>query len=392
MKLIWLDTFDTKNHVDYNRYHSSSYGTFFGRWWDIGGYHQESTFENWQTNSGQDANSSVGDPGFVGGDNYHILDSSPCVGAATSVGVDHDYDYDSRSSDIGADEVILNVNQQTILSDANVLIEDVQQTILSDANVLIEDVQQIILSDADIVIEDVQQALLSDANVYGEVQQLILSDANAFVEDNQQTILSDAHMIPATSSDPFSFDVITKEVSSFSLKTEDESKKVLVDAKLKHNCDHNLPSGKYSLNACPRCLGKGHYFDIKFSPGGDIFLVNETEKLLQELVKITLTSKGTNPFHGEYGSYVSDSVGKLQVKEFREGRLKQSIMDAVLRLRYLQREGVERGYKFSLKELIDKVKSIEIYEIAGNPTYLGFKVKVVSVEGTTAILQGSVSL
>ena len=180
--------------------------------------------------------------------------------------------------------------------------------------------------------------------------------------------------------------------SSFSLKIEDESKKALTDAKLKHNCDHNLPGGKYSLNTCPRCLGKGFYFDIKFSPGGDIFLVNEVEKLLQELVKITLTSKGTNPFHGEYGSYVSDSIGKLQVKEFREGRLKQSIMDAVLRLRYLQREGIERGYKFSLKELIDKVENIEIYEIAGNPTQLGFKVKVTNVEGATAILQGSVSL
>jgi len=393
MKLIWLNTYTAKNHINYNRFYSSSYGTFFGLWKDSGWNDRlESTFDNWKTDSGQDANSSVGDPDFTPESyrRYHIYSSSPCVGAATDVGVDHDYDYDSRSSDIGADEVTINTRQRTIISDANIT-GTMQKLIVSDANVVIENIQQLIISDTSIL-EQGLQFILSDAQIkIIDIQNILISDANVFYI-KQQLITSNAKIIPASSPDSFSFARIPKVVSNFSLKTQDETKLVLYDAKLEHICDHNLPSGKFTLNTCPRCLGKGFYYDIKFSPLGDVLTVSEVEKLLQELVKITITSKGDNPFYADYGSYVVNSVGALQTEGFRETKLKQSIMDAVLRLRYLQRDGIERGYKFSLKELIDKIESIEFYEVEGNPTQLNFKVKITNIEGSMAILQGSVSL
>jgi len=393
MKLIWLYTYAAKNHINYNRYHSSSYGTYFAGWYDSGwNYHVESTFDNWKTNSGQDSSSSVGDPEFTPESyrRYHIYATSPCVGAATDVGIDHDYDYDVRSSDIGADEVTINIRQRTITSDANIT-GTMQELIISDANVIIKNIQQLITSDASIL-EQGWQFILSDAQVkIIDIQNILISDACVYYI-KQQLITSNAKIILASSPDSFSFVRIPKVVSNFSLKTQDETKLVLYDVKLEHICDHNLPSGKYILNTCPRCLGKGFYYDIKFSPLGDVLTVSEVEKLLQELVKITITSKGNNPFYPDYGSYVVDSVGALQTEGFRETKLKQSIMDAVLRLRYLQRDGIERGYKFSLKELIDKIENIEIYEIEGDPRQLGFKVKITNIEGSMAILQGSVSL
>jgi hypothetical protein len=291
--------------------------------------------------------------------------------------------------DIGAYEFVPQTRQELITSDANIKVT-IQQLIISDTNILVENIQQIILSDANIK-TGVQQLIISNANIISTLQQTIISDASVFYI-RQQIILSDAKIIPATSPDSFSFAKISKVVSNFSLKTKDETKLVLYDVKLEHICDHNLPSGKFTLNTCPRCLGKGFYYDIKFSPLGDVLTVSEVEKLLQELVKITITSKGDNPFYADYGSYVINSVGALQTEGFRETKLKQSIMDAVLRLRYLQRDGIERGYKFSLKELIDKIENIEIYEIEGDPRQLGFKVRITNVEGSMAILQGSVSL
>lgn len=392
MKLLWLNY--TTNYINYNRYYSSSYGTYFSRWydWSIFDYRLESTFDNWKTDSGQDSSSSVGDPEFTPESyrKYHIYASSPCVGAATNVGIDHDYDYDSRSSDIGADEVTINTRQRTITSDANIT-GTMQKLIVSDANVVIENIQQILISDTSIL-EQGLQFILSDAQIkIIDIQNILISDASVY-NIKQQLITSNAKIIPGSSSDSFSFARILKVVSNFSLKTQDETKLVLYDVKLEHICDHNLPSGKFTLNTCPRCLGKGFYYDIKFSPLGDVLTVSEVEKLLQELVKITITSKGDNPFYPDYGSYVVGSVGALQTEGFRETKLKQSIMDAVLRLRYLQRDGIERGYKFSLKELIDKIESIEIYEIEGDPRQLGFKVKITNIEGSMAILQGSVSL
>lgn len=393
MKLIWLYTYAAKNHINYNRFHSSSFGTYFAGWEDSGwNYRLESTFDNWKTDSGQDSSSSVGDPDFTPESyrRYHIYATSPCVGVAIDVGIDHDYDYDARSSDIGADEVTINTRQRTITSDTNIT-GTMQKLIVSNANIVIENVQQIIISDASIL-ERGWQFILSNAQIkIIDIQNILISDASVY-NIKQQLITSDAKIIPGSSPDSFSFVRIPKVVSNFSLKTQDETKLVLYDVKLEHICDHNLPSGKFTLNTCPRCLGKGFYYDIKFSPLGDVLTVSEVEKLLQELVKITITSKGDNPFYADYGSYVVNSLGALQTEGFRETKLKQSIMDAVLRLRYLQRDGIERGYKFSLKELIDKIESIEIYEIEGDPRQLGFKVKITNVEGSMAILQGAISL
>lgn len=326
---------------DYNYYVYTS-GSF------VCGDNSYNTLTEWQNAQGKDSNSYENlDP--TGADHYHLISGSTlCSGNATDLGIYYDIDLDTRPSgdlDIGCDQFTI-TQSGSILSDAAILATN-------------------------------QQVLLSNAHVLGTMQ---------------QTINSNARVVPSSSPDPFTFEPPPAAVSSFSLKTKDESKTMLLDAKLKHVCNHNLPSGKYTLNTCPRCLGEGFYFDIKFSPGGDVITLNEEEKLLQELVKITLTSKGNNPFHKEYGSVVSDSIGMLQEKGFREAKLKQSIIEAVLRLKYLQRERIKMGYRFSLKELIDKIDKIEIYEIESNPTWLGFKVQILTVEGETAMLQGSITL
>lgn len=198
-------------------------------------------------------------------------------------------------------------------------------------------------------------------------------------------------MWPASSSlDPFRFEVSNRVVADAAASKPRQS--LYREPQLKHNCNHYLSGVQYTLDTCSRCLGNGYYYDIKFSPNGDIITVNEKEKLLQELVKIALTSKGTNPFHNEYGSTLSDSVGLLQEKDFQETKLKQSIIEAVLRLKYLQRDYVRQGYKLSLEELIDRIYEIEVYEIENNPTMLGFKVQIITVRGNTILLQGNVTL
>jgi len=343
--LLYLDTNTAGDYslwdFDYNYYTYTS-GSF------IVGDSICNTLAEWQSSGSKDLNSFEGsDP--TGTDYYHLVDGNTlCDGSGIDLNIYYDIDLDSRPSthlDIGCD-------QFNITSSGSIV---------------------------------------SDANISGLKSQTLTSDANIYAT-NQQTILSNAKVTPPTSPDPFRFREVSIPVSSFSLKTKDESKTVLLDAKLKHDCNHNLSGTKYTLNTCPRCLGKGFYFDIKFSPGGDIITINEEEKLLQELVKVILTSKGNNPYHKEFGSVVSDSIGMLQEEGFREAKLKQSIIEAVLRLKYLQRERITMGYKFSLKELIDKIQKIEIYEIENNPTWLGFKVQVSTVEGEMAILQGSVAL
>ncbi len=95
---------------NYNDLYASGTGGFVGL---IGGIDQ-TTLANWQTASGQDANSISTDSLFVNanGDatmvNLHLMPGSPCIAMATPItGITTDFDNDMRqpcTPDIGADE------------------------------------------------------------------------------------------------------------------------------------------------------------------------------------------------------------------------------------------------------------------------------------------------
>jgi len=315
-------------NMNYNCYFQNGISKLVEWYMDEGPLYTAANLASWQAQTGQDPNSLEIDP-LIDIDKYHLTADSPCIDVGTDLS-SHDV-----TKDIDEENRPINLIYDIGCDEFSVYINVKQQTILSIAYIM-----------------------------FGE----------------------------ALTRDLFSFSRVTKVVPSFSLKTKDKTKTIMTDAKLKHMCDHILPSGRFTLNTCPRCLGNGYYFDIKFDAGGKVLTINKEEKLLQELIKIVLTSKGANSFHREYGSVVSDSVGTVQEVDFRKTKLKQAIIEAVLRLKYLQRDYVEKGYKLSLEELIDKISNIEIYEIENDPTMLGFKVQILTVRSEIMLLQGSISL
>jgi hypothetical protein len=198
---------------------------------------------------------------------------------------------------------------------------------------------------------------------------------------------SEAYILPYTTADPTEFILSTTTPIAIYPPTITSH---TFDVKLKHLCDHVLSTGTYKLENCPRCLGNGYYYDIKFDPDGLIKNVKGREKLSQELEKITLTMIGENTFHNLYGTilkkfYTGDVIGNVQ-----QNQLKKSIINAVLRLKLLQQQSIAQGAGFDASELINKIDRIDIFEIYNNSTAIGFRVYINTSDNDQTTIEGTI--
>jgi len=85
---LWVNTAGMVTS-NYNRWYNTGTGP---TWYWVGTSYTQSQFSNYKTASGQDRNSSTGDPGFVSSSDRHLSSGSPCIDAGTNVGVTEDYD------------------------------------------------------------------------------------------------------------------------------------------------------------------------------------------------------------------------------------------------------------------------------------------------------------
>lgn len=160
------------------------------------------------------------------------------------------------------------------------------------------------------------------------------------------------------------------------------------EPQLKWPCTHYCSGTQHTLGTCPRCLGTGYYYDIKFDAGGLVPQVWDETKLQQELEKITLTE--FNPFHPEYGAGLKKRVGQVGVDELK-AIIKSDLVDAVYNLmRYQKAEankGVQNG-NFSSRELIDRLEKVEITKLSATELY--FALYIITVHGKEIELTGKI--
>jgi len=75
------------------------------------------------------------------------------------------------------------------------------------------------------------------------------------------SITSNAYILPYSTANPYSFAIPFPSITT----TDPVYNDAIFDLNLKQTCDHVLSSGRYTLNTCPRCLGTGYYYDLKFN-------------------------------------------------------------------------------------------------------------------------------
>jgi len=126
-------------------------------------------------------------------------------------------------------------------------------------------------------------------------------------------------------------------------------------------------------------------FDLKVRNGdlvlnrGDLQTVVDSEKLIQDILKIALTPAGSNPSFPWYGSFVSRTLigsplGTSIIIQVGQSQLQNAIQI----LMQLQSAQSKSGQSVSADEQINSILDISIMRSISDPTSYNVRIKVLS--------------
>jgi len=126
-------------------------------------------------------------------------------------------------------------------------------------------------------------------------------------------------------------------------------------------------------------------FDLKVISGdlvlqnGDLQTVTDTEKLIQDILKICLTDAGSNPLHPWYGSFISRTlVGNPNQTSMLAQIGKSQLNTALTNLQQLQNLQLQSFQRVSADEQLAAILDISVLQNQVNPTLFNITVQVLS--------------
>jgi len=155
------------------------------------------------------------------------------------------------------------------------------------------------------------------------------------------------------------------------------------DIKLKHICSHQLSTGTFKLSTCPRCLGTGYYYDIKFDALGRPIEVSLEDKLQQALEKLVLTER--NDFHSDIAVNLKKWLGNSPISTI-QSIIKYELIKGVATLQQNQ----STVANLSSRAIISSIDSIEVQQIGVDQ--LQYTIKITTASGFKRNLVGTINV
>jgi hypothetical protein len=123
---------------------------------------------------------------------------------------------------------------------------------------------------------------------------------------------------------------------------------------------------------CRRCGGLGVENDWRYTRTGNLIEVRDEALLIQELLKITYTTQGSNPFHAWYGTHITDSIGrKLSTSGIVQNFIVADIYEAFRRWQSVKRQQEEVvGQIVSDSEYPFKLLEVRLEQSQQDPTVI----------------------
>lgn len=126
-------------------------------------------------------------------------------------------------------------------------------------------------------------------------------------------------------------------------------------------------------------------FDLKISGGdlvianGDLKTVVDSEKLIQDILKIAVTTAGSNPIHPWYGSFVSRTlIGNPNHNGVLVQVAKSQLNTALQNLKDLQNLQVQSYQRVSADEQIAAISDISIVQSQVDPRFFDVVIKALT--------------
>lgn len=126
-------------------------------------------------------------------------------------------------------------------------------------------------------------------------------------------------------------------------------------------------------------------FDLKLFGGdliikdGDFDTVEDSDKLVQDVLKLVSTQLGTNPFFPAYGSPIAQGlVGTVFETEFVEDVATQQLRASIERLQDLQRDQIRQNQIVTPEEQIAAIEDVRVSQSRNDPRYYLINLTVIS--------------
>jgi len=147
---------------------------------------------------------------------------------------------------------------------------------------------------------------------------------------------------------------------------------VLFDEKLKGFSDYVELDYATIRQECRRCGGVGVENDWRYTQQGNTVEVRDEALLIQEILKFTYTVKGSNRFHGWYGTSVLTVVGQ----KLSNGGLVQNILSSELQEGFRRWQNIKKqqeetvGQEVSDAEYPLAISAVNVEQSTEDPTVI----------------------
>jgi hypothetical protein len=127
--------------------------------------------------------------------------------------------------------------------------------------------------------------------------------------------------------------------------------------------------------------------DLTIGPNGDLQQVVNTNKLVQDIIKMVTTQIGSNMYHPWYGSPITKAlIGNVLDEQFVSSIATNQLNSALQILQNLQAQQA-LIQNISPSEQIAAVKQINVQRNASDPRYYTVEITIVSKDLTTTSTQ-----
>jgi hypothetical protein len=149
------------------------------------------------------------------------------------------------------------------------------------------------------------------------------------------------------------------------------------DIASKHTCYHVISGVNYLPVQCPRCHGRGFYYDLLPHTLGQVALITGSDKLVQQLEKAFLEQRRPSG----WGFNHKALVGLYQVDTIK-ALLTSEIVATLSFVKQQQQSQLQQGISLTASELIDQAGDLEIVPDLRDPRRWTIRVKVVTAART----------
>ena len=126
-------------------------------------------------------------------------------------------------------------------------------------------------------------------------------------------------------------------------------------------------------------------FDLKIKNGdlvinnGSLNTITDSEKLIQDILKMCLTTAGTNPLHPWYGSFISRTIiGNPNSNDVLIEISKSQLNTALENLKSLQSQQVKSFQRVSPDEQLSAILDISITRSSVDPRLFDVKISALT--------------